>query len=318
MGRGLKKNLVLSIAVITVIATLLVLAGITGCSNGMLEDIKDKIVQDEIDAAAGGFSASKAITVFSFLAADNAALSADIIETTTGTDIFVTVPFGTTVTALIPTISYTGTSISPASGMTQDFTSSVSYTVTAEDSTEQYFDVIVSEPVVGDAYQGGIIAYILESGDTGYDANFVHGLIAANADQSTDIVWISGGSTQITSVPNGTETAIGTGQVNTTNIISQAVAAGNSDLLSYAAGLCDYYTNADTGTGVYSDWHLPSLDELNKLYINEVEIGGFADDYYWSSSEYDSSSAWFQYFYDGYQANYGKGNAYRVRAVRAF
>jgi len=172
--------------------------------------------------------------------------------------------------------------------------------------------------VVGDAYQGGKIAYILELGDPGYNANVVHGLIAANADQSAGIVWISGGSTQSTSVPGGTGIAIGTGQVNTTNIIAQAVAAGNSNLYSYAAGICDDYTNADTGTGVYSDWYLPSRDELNKLYSDKVSISGFTDENYWGSSESSSDYAWRQLFVDGYRGSGYKYNTGRVRAVRAF
>jgi hypothetical protein len=47
-------------------------------------------------------------------------------------------------------------------------------------------------------------------------------------------------------------------------------------------------------------------------------IGGFAVNYYWSSSEYDAGYAWGQYFYNGGQYDYYKYNTYRVRAVRAF
>ena len=43
-------------------------------------------------------------------------------------------------------------------------------------------------------------------------------------------------------------------------------------------------------------WRLPTKDELNMLYKNKEEIGGFANNFYWSSTEYDNSSAWFQFF----------------------
>ena len=64
-------------------------------------------------------------------------------------------------------------------------------------------------------------------------------------------------------------------------------------------------------------WRLPTKDELNMLYENREEIGGFANGSYWSSTEYDNGIAWIQGFYYGNQTNFLKdGNCY-VRAVRA-
>jgi hypothetical protein len=70
--------------------------------------------------------------------------------------------------------------------------------------------------------------------------------------------------------------------------------------------------------GGYSDWYLPSIDELNKLYINRVAIGGFANSNYWSSSERNSTSAWVQSFSNGILYSGEKVYSYNVRAVRAF
>jgi len=159
---------------------------------------------------------------------------------------------------------------------------------------------------VGDSYGGGIVAYILQSGDPGYVADEQHGLIAAIADQSTGIQWYNG----IYGVTTGAiDTAIGTGQANTTAIVNIQGAG------SYAAQLCN-----DLTVGVYNDWFLPSKDELDKLYINKVAIGGFAGGYYWSSSELSVSFAWAQLFYNGLQDGIPKylTDTGRVRAVRAF
>ncbi|MDP5010679.1 MAG: DUF1566 domain-containing protein, partial [Crocinitomicaceae bacterium] len=67
-------------------------------------------------------------------------------------------------------------------------------------------------------------------------------------------------------------------------------------------------------------------DELNLMYQNIGQgnvlglgnLGGFADYYYWSSTEFDNSSAWLQLFFDGLQVANGKFSLYYVRAVRAF
>ena len=156
---------------------------------------------------------------------------------------------------------------------------------------------------VGDSYGGGIVAYIFQSGDPGYVGGEQHGLIAATTDQSTGIQWYNGSYV----ATGATGTAIGTGQANTTAIV------GIQGAGSYAAKLCH-----DLTVGGYTDWFLPSKDELNKLYLNKGTIGGFAVYYYWSSSEFNATNAWSQFFFNGFQLNYFKYFTFRVRAVRAF
>jgi hypothetical protein len=61
-----------------------------------------------------------------------------------GTNISVTVPYGTNITSLIPSITHTGTSILPAVGLAQDFSSPIIYTVTAQDGSTQDYTVTVT------------------------------------------------------------------------------------------------------------------------------------------------------------------------------
>lgn len=67
----------------------------------------------------------------------------------------------------------------------------------------------------------------------------------------------------------------------------------------------------DLGEG----WRLPTKDELNAMY-EQLSIGGFADSYYWSSTEFDNYDAWLQFFGDGFHGNGSKYYSYHVRAVR--
>jgi hypothetical protein len=72
----------------------------------------------------------------------------------------------------------------------------------------------VYTPIIGEAYQGGKVAYVLVSGDPGYDPTTPHGLIAATSDQSTGIQWCNncGIPTYINGPSIGaTGAAIGTG-----------------------------------------------------------------------------------------------------------
>lgn len=64
------------------------------------------------------------------------------IDETAHTIVF-TVPFGTDVTTLIPSITFAGSSTNPVSGIAQDFTAPVTYTITAHDGTTQDYVVTV-------------------------------------------------------------------------------------------------------------------------------------------------------------------------------
>lgn len=167
--------------------------------------------------------------------------------------------------------------------------------------------VVYKQLAIGVPHQGGVIAYIFLSGDPDYVVGQTHGLIAATSDQSTGIIWAVAMYQSMT-VPEGTGTALGTGSVNTDRIITQ-----NGAGINYAAGLARAYNG-----GGYTDWYLPSLDELIILYHNRVAIGGFANALYWSSSEYDTSKAWNQLFSGGNECNMNKFNGNRVRAIRTF
>jgi hypothetical protein len=147
---------------------------------------------------------------------------------------------------------------------------------------------------IGANYGGGVIFYV--------DATTFHGLISATTDQSTGALW--GCDTVFI---GGTATAIGTGQANTTGIVNGCSEAG------IATRICN-----DLVLNGFSDWFLPSKDELNQMYIQENVIGGFSGNFYWSSSEVDIYSVWFQSFYDGVQSSGSKANVFSVRAIRTF
>lgn len=166
-------------------------------------------------------------------------------------------------------------------------------TLTMCDGVPTWGDCPPAPLAVGDAYQGGVIFYLDGTG---------HGLIAATTDQSIGALWGCEG-TSIT-----TQSGLNTGLVNTEAIY---VTCQQADI---AARIC-----YDLSLNGYTDWYLPSKDELDLIYQNQAAIGGFNNGLYWSSSQATPTTAYYKNFSNGNtSSNFKSGYYYRVRAIRSF
>ena len=159
-------------------------------------------------------------------------------------------------------------------------------------------------------YGGGIIGYVLKPGDFGYIEGETHGLIISpyNLGQA---YWGCAGVTV-----GSTLSILGSGNSNT-------VAITNLCGSSCAAGLC--YNLILNG---FSDWYLPSYDELDLIY--QTGVLGFTNNNYWTSTEYNFIQSYearvinMSYGIGGAGASLlccqgtGKNAGHYVRAVRSF
>ena len=166
----------------------------------------------------------------------------------------------------------------------------------------------------GELFGGGVIFYVDHTGE--------HGLIVSLTDISIEI-W-----SNVYDSVGVAASSPWNGQTNTTAIINQA---GHN---KSAAKVCSDYTNSDYGTGIYSDWYLPAINELSLIYKNIYEVNKTLDTDknsssislfykpYWSSTEnlniYARNYAYFFNFETFENATYSKSNPLLVRAVRAF
>jgi hypothetical protein len=180
---------------------------------------------------------------------------------------------------------------------------------------QQISNLNVAPIQLGTLLEGGYVFFVDETGQ--------HGLVAAPADVTVSPsmgpgstwYWASSNSS---SANEASGTAIGTGYDNTRTMMDQST--DKEDLR--AAYVCH-----ELVLDGYSDWFLPSKDELNLMYQNLrlQGIGGFVSSMndssdYWSSSSVfnDSDDAWFINFGSGAQNQKVKTSNCRVRPIRAF
>jgi hypothetical protein len=151
----------------------------------------------------------------------------------------------------------------------------------------------------GQQAAGGVVFYVDPTGQ--------HGLVAAPMDQG-----IAGWGCDSTLIGPGAEHfGINTGDTNTA-----AIVAGCNQPL-FAAKICD--TLMLNG---YSDWFLPSADEMDSVRVHGSAIGGLVPgDWYWSSTEWDDFGAAFILNDPGFSPYWVCSKTYnflKVRCVRKF
>jgi hypothetical protein len=187
----------------------------------------------------------------------------------------------------------------------------------------------------GDPYEGGFFAGQISTSGSGV-ANFNLVIAPKSTGENSSKQWKT----------SNTATS------GTSSVIDGPTNSANMNNASHpAAQFCEGLT-----IGGFTNWYMPAKNELEICYYNlkpttesndtssgananavpargsnytsgspgqtvatDFLIGGaqeFTVDAYWSSTEFNDTTAWYQSYGNGIQANDGKGGAYYVRAVR--
>jgi len=151
---------------------------------------------------------------------------------------------------------------------------------------------------IGSSYAGGIVFYLDQTGR--------HGLVCAPYDQGT-LWWGCNRKAMLETSRN-----LGRGRANTSLLVSRCRTR------TTAARECH-----DLWLYGYTDWYLPSIEELKLMFYNlhARGVGNFNGGFYWSSTEYNPALAIafdFQFFTFRFECLLTKNYYCHVRAVRSF
>ena len=163
---------------------------------------------------------------------------------------------------------------------------------------------------IGMTGPGGGLIFFVDFNDqyTGFD----YLEAAPSSCEGTGKVWSSDTTNSLVAVNGWAARAVGAGKANSAAMIASGATLYEGD----TSGAASFAEGSTCGT--QTDWFLGSLGEMKLMYDNLQGVGGFAGDYYWSSSETNANVAWFQDFGYGFQYPNHKDSPYYVRPVRAF
>ena len=152
---------------------------------------------------------------------------------------------------------------------------------------------------VGQVLGGGIVYYV--------DCTGQSGLIVSTVDLATNVAWGCSGT-----LVGASGTAIYTGLANTNAILAICATPG------IPARLCADYTAGGVNIPNFTNWYLPSIDELKLLKASGLVSPPSNLYSHWSSTEGSATTAATWFFYGNYMNSAMKtyANQNVVRAVR--
>jgi hypothetical protein len=237
-------------------------------STGLVNSSCDLILQAAV-RAAGGYP--KDLTAFSFTAALNsgAGLKTDCVGAFAGNNIYVSLPYGSSVTALVATFTINGSEVrvgstAQVSGVTpNNFTNPVTYVVVASDSTTKSYIVTVTVAANKD-----ITAFKFEAAlnsDAGLDSDCVGAISGTNISVTLYVTDVT--ALIATFTTTGVEVRVGS-----TVQASGVTPNDYTNPVTYVVVAADATTKSYTVTVTVKPWHIVGTAGFSASYSPYISL----------------------------------------------